>query len=129
MVKLLPNLTRSREQRKANLYKQVLRHQAKRGGELFGPIPEGHRREFFCLDDYTWVWHEEWTDENGKHRAITTRYDIRPQGILKSQGSNSYQLVDDAELESLYRAARMYRDQVYTDRLEVERRAGIWRTT
>ena len=36
------------------------------GSQLFGPIPEGHRREFFCLDEKTWIWHEEWLDEIGR---------------------------------------------------------------
>jgi len=112
---LLPRIAsaKTREQRQAEAYRQLLRREAKMGGQLFGPVPAGHRREFFCLDRYTWVWHEEWVDASGKAQALTTRYDIRPQGILKSQGSNSYQLVKGDELRNLYQAARLYRDNLH----------------
>lgn len=112
-MKLLPNITGwNREQRAADAHRQLLRREAKMGGKLFGPVPAGHRREFFCLDRYTWVWHEEWTDDKGVQQALTTRYDIRPQGILKSQGSSSYRLVKGAELRNFYQAARLYRDNI-----------------
>ncbi len=115
-MKLIPkisprNITTS-DQRHAQAYRDLLRMEARMGGELFGAIPAGHRREFFCLDERTWVWHEEWTDGRGKAHAVTTRYDVRPQGILKSQGSNSYQLVQGTELKNLFQAARLYRDNV-----------------
>ena len=112
-MKLLPKiLPRSDEQRQTESYRRLMRESAQMGGELFGPIPAGHRREFFCLDEYTWVLHEEWTDQMGGRKAVTTRYDIRPQGILKSQGSSSYQLVKGQELRNFYQAACMYRDRL-----------------
>lgn len=122
-MKLLPKFapTLSREQRRANAYRQLLREEARMGGQLFGPVPAGRRREFFCLDRYTWVWHEEWTDAQGKEHVVTTRYDIRPQGILKSQGHNSYQLVQGAELRNLYQAARLYRDNIYAQLAAAQR--------
>lgn len=79
------------DQRRADLYKALIHHEAKMGGELFGPVPKGNRREFFCLDEHTWVWHEEWTDKNGQRQFMMTRYDVRPSGVVKSQGHNSYQ--------------------------------------
>ncbi|CAN5406599.1 hypothetical protein BH09PAT4_BH09PAT4_01290 [soil metagenome] len=94
----------SREQRHINAHRSLLRHLAKLGGSVFGVVPNGVRREFFCLDDRTWVWHEEWYDQAGQHHAITTRYDVRPDGILKSQGVNSYQRLS-AEEERNFRAA------------------------
>lgn len=112
-MKLIPKISpRNNEERRAEAYRQLLRKEAKMGGQLFGPVPAGHRREFFCLDRYTWVWHEEWIDATGSQRAVTTRYDIRPQGILKSQGTSSYQLVRGTELRNFYHAARLYRDNV-----------------
>lgn len=111
---LLPKLPlRHREDRQAELFKRAMHKQAVMGGKLFGPIPEGRRREFFCLDERTWVWHEEWHDEDSVHHAVTTRYDIRPQGIVKSQGTNTYQLVRGAELTNFYRATTMYRDTLH----------------
>jgi len=108
-MKLLDNIARQKaEQRRINAQRSLLRYGARLGGDVFGPIPEGHRREFFCLDRHTWVWHEEWTDENGQRQVVTTRYDIRPNGILKSQGSHSYQRLTTQEVRNLFQAARLY---------------------
>lgn len=114
-------LPRSSEDRRAEAYRSLLRREAKMGGALFGPIPEGHRREFFCLDTHTWVWHEEWVDTQNTLQSVTTRYDVRPHGILKSQGTNAYQLVKGEELRNFYRAARMFRDNVHAEYLELQR--------
>lgn len=98
-------------QRKADLYRKLLRHEAKIGGEVFGPVQAGGRREFFCLDEHTWVWHEEWIDKNGQHQYATTRYDVRPNGLLKSQ-NGQYKSVSDQEARNLLRAARLYQQRV-----------------
>lgn len=112
--KLFGGMTAQRQaQRKAELYRNLMRHEAKVGGTVFGPVPKKHRREFFCLDEQTWIWHEEWTDQAGKSHVQTTRYDIRPHGILKSQGSR-YQKVSQSEAVRLYEAAQLYRQRVRT---------------
>lgn len=105
----------SRERKHINAHRSLLHHLAKLGGAVFGQTPAGVRREFFCLDERTWVWHEEWYDETGQHRAITTRYDIRPDGILKSQGVHSYQRLTSEE-ERNFRAAV----QIYSRRARAE---------
>jgi len=99
------------EQRKAQLYRNLIRHEAKIGGTVFGPVPEGVRREFFCLDEHTWVWHEEWKDAQGQQHIRTTRYDVRPSGVLKSQ-NGMYQTLSDQEAQHLRRAVNIYRDRV-----------------
>jgi hypothetical protein len=110
--KLLHGLSAQKdEQRKADLYRKLLRHEAKIGGELFGPVPAGGRREFFCLDEHTWVWHEEWVDKNGQHQYATTRYDMRPTGVIKSQNGH-YRPVTGQEAQNLLRAIRMYEQRV-----------------
>ena len=101
-----------RDERRAEIYSALVHHEAKIGGSLFGPIPKGHRREFFCFDRHTWVWHEEWKDENGAWQAVTTRYDVRPGGILKSQGGETYQRLSRQELTNFYRAVRLYTKQM-----------------
>lgn len=98
-------------EKKGALYQALIHHEAKIGGQLFGPIPKGGRREFFCLDKHTWVWHEEWTDKAG-HHVMTTRYDVRPNGIFKSQGNSSYQALSPKELSNLYKAMELYFQQV-----------------
>jgi hypothetical protein len=96
------------EERRARRYRELIRREAKLGSELFGPVPEGVRREFFCLDEHTWVWHEEWTDQQSQRRAITTRYDVRPSGILKAQDGQPYRYVTLEEGKRLYKAIKMY---------------------
>lgn len=96
------------QERRARRYREFIRKEAEMGGKLFGPVPEGVRREFFCLDERTWIWHEEWTDGEGKHHVVTTRYDIRPDGVLKAQDGQPYRYVEREEGKRLYKAARMY---------------------
>lgn len=98
--------------RKAGLYRALIRREAKIGGELFGPVPAGHRREFFCLDEHTWIWHEEWTDDKGKRKVVTTRYDVRPDGILKAQDGRNYQRVGLQEALRLQQAGMNYEKRI-----------------
>ena len=98
-------------QRKATLYRKLLRHEAQIGGSVFGPVQKGGRREFFCLDEHTWVWHEEWVDSNGQHQFATTRYDVRPNGIIKSQ-NGLYKPVGTREAQNLLQAAKLYRQRI-----------------
>ncbi len=93
---------------RAKAYREALSQEAKLGGTLFGPVPEGNRREFFCLDEHTWIWHEEWTDASSIRRTRTTRYDVRPQGILKAQDGQPYQALSRDEAQHLLHAAYRY---------------------
>ena len=101
--------------RQADLYRSLIKREAKIGGELFGPVPDGVRREFFCLDERTWIWHEEWTDGQGKPHIRTTRYDVRPDGILKAQDGQNYQRVTRTEADRLVKAAEIYQRRVNTE--------------
>lgn len=111
--KLLKNLVFQKEDdHKADIYRNLIRTEAKIGGQLFGSVPDGHRREFFCLDERTWVWHEEWLDSSGTRRSKTTRYDVRPDGVLKAQDGQPYQMVSIDETRNLYHAAALYEQRV-----------------
>lgn len=105
-------LPKDPKEERAELHREVLREAARIGGTVFGPIPEGTRREFFCLDERTWVWHEEWTDASNIRHARTTRYDVRPQGIFKAQDGQPYQPIGKAEAERLYYAVDAYNQAV-----------------
>ena len=81
--------------------------------KLFGEVPKGHRREFFCLDEKTWIWYEEWTDpKTNKRQNMTVRYEIQPSGILKVQEGSRYSYIEGAELDNLLAATTMYYEQV-----------------
>lgn len=111
---LLPTsyLKQRAAERRAQAKRALIHYEAKLGGQLFGPVPKDRRREFFCLDEYTWVWHEEWTDEQGRRRVVTTRYDVRPNGVLKSQGNASYQALTIEEMRNFRKAVQMYGERV-----------------
>jgi hypothetical protein len=117
MLNLFSGLLNSNRQaqRRAELYRELIRREAKIGGELFGPIAKNGRREFFCLDEYTWVWHEEWTDQNGQHHAVTTRYDVRPNGVLKAQDGQPYHYVTKDEAKRFLKAVQMYNKRVHAE--------------
>ncbi|MFZ2494995.1 MAG: hypothetical protein WAW60_04465 [Candidatus Saccharimonadales bacterium] len=82
------------------------------GRYLFGPVPKGRRREFFCLDDHTWIWYEQWRDENGKNQERTTRYEVHQKGILKSRDGGNYAYLDEEEMQNFGIAVRLYYEQV-----------------
>lgn len=94
-----------------NRRRNLIRREAKIGGQLFGAVPTGVKREFFCLDEYTWVWHEQWVDTLGKNHSVSTRYDVRPSGVLKSQNGH-YQPLKASEALHLRDAAHAYQKRV-----------------
>ena len=115
LTRLFKDLTRQRiAQKDAELYRKLLRHEAQIGGTLFGPIAPGGRREFFCLDPNTWVWHEEWIDQFGQHQVKTTRYDVRPNTILKVQDGQYFALGRE-EMDHLVHAINTYVDRVESE--------------
>ncbi len=100
------------EQKRIAIYRNLLKREAIIGGLIFGPIAKGARREFFCLDESTWVWHEEWNDEKGQRVVRNTRYDVRPTGILKAQNGQDYHKVDSQEAKNLEEAIKTYVERV-----------------
>ncbi|MGI9027818.1 MAG: hypothetical protein ACR2FM_03175 [Candidatus Saccharimonadales bacterium] len=103
------------DERKAKLYRDLLKHEAKIGGELFGPVPNGGRREFFCLDEFTWIWYEEWLDKKKQRQMRTTRYEVRPGGITKIQDGQSYQQLSDSEAIRFVEAVKAYERRVQNE--------------
>lgn len=107
----IPGL-KTEESRSTKLARDLLRHEAKIGGELFGPVPPGGKREFFCLDTHTWIWHEEWRDNKNNLQSRTTRYDVRPTGIVKTVDGKHYQKLTKEESARLRKAAELYEQRV-----------------
>jgi hypothetical protein len=105
--------------------RELLNLESRIGSQLFGPIPKGHRREFFCLDASTWIWHEEWTDEKGRPQQTTTRYEVNANGILKVQEGARYQYIEGQELENLVVATRLYYEQVARDVYKRDPQTGV----
>lgn len=92
--------------------RELLQLESEIGSKLFGEVPAGHRREFFCLDEKTWIWYEEWIDPKTKKKTqATTRYEIHDNGILKVQEGARYSFLEGVELDNLVLAIRMYYEQ------------------
>lgn len=113
LKKIIQQVSDQRAHERRQEFKHNLkRHEARLGGTLFGPVPKGHRREFFCLDEHTWVWYEEWKDAAGRKRSLTTRYDIRPNGVLKFQDGYPSSYITAEEGRNLYQAVRQYNQKL-----------------
>lgn len=127
MFKKLLNLvsTTSADDKNAIIQRNVLRDMAKIGGGVFGPIPDGTRREFFCLDENTWVWHEEWTDQNHQTQVRTTRYDVRPHGIFKAQDGQPYRPISAEEAKRLRSAVLEYQNRIHAKFDPLLAQAGV----
>lgn len=112
LSRVFPGLSQDdAERRWAEFERSLIKFESEIGGKLFGPIPKGHHRRFFCLDRHTWIWHEEW-QEKGQTRIVTTRYDVRPGGILKSQNGQANQRLSPEEAANFYRAVHLYQQRV-----------------
>lgn len=92
--------------------RELIQQESNIGRELFGPIPEGHRREFFCLDDNTCIWYEEYVGKDGKPVSSTTRYEIQGDKVLKAQEGARYSYLEGTELNNLLLAVNLYYERV-----------------
>lgn len=111
--KILRNSKKINPLQRTVTIKDLIRREAVVGGRLFGPIPIGGDRKFFCLDEHSWVWYEEWTDKiTGERKNLTTRYEVRPNGILKAQGDHPYHYVEAEEARHLIEAIKLYNRHV-----------------
>ncbi len=108
-MSILPKiLPRNDAQREAAAERQLIHFESQFGRNIFGPVPKNHHRDFFCLDEFTWIWHEDWLDDSGKHQVVSTRYVLRPDGAIKSRNGQSYQKVQEEETKHLYLAIKKY---------------------
>lgn len=109
---ILPKFNSAGRQDKVyEITQNLIRQEAKIGGNLLQPIPAGHDRQFFCMDSHTWVWHEAWSDKAGQH-IISTRYEVRPDGIFKVQNGGSYQSLSQTETKNLVKTIKLYTERM-----------------
>jgi hypothetical protein len=122
----LPSFKLPRKKRplKKMTERELIQLESEVGAKLFGPIPRGHRREFFNLDPKTWIWHEEWMDHSGKRRTSTTRYEVHDNGILKAQEGARYSFLEGQELENFVVATRLYYEEIAREIYKVDPQTG-----
>ena len=87
---------------------ELINAESSLGRTLFGPIPAGHRREFFHDRENIWIWHEDWVEANQESHQITVRYEVRPTGVYKKLAAGKYTTLEGDELENFRRAAHAY---------------------
>ncbi len=93
--------------------RELIAFESKLGAQLFGPVPTGHQREFFCVDETSWIWYDAWR-ENGEPRQTTIRYEVQPAGVLKIQQGARYSYLEGAELQNFIKAVEAYHHAVLT---------------
>ena len=104
--------------------RELLTLESEIGAKLFGAVPAGHRREFFYLDNHTWIWHEEWLDASKKLATSTVRYEINEHGVLKVQEGARYSYLEGEELQNFGIAIRMYSEQVAREVYQLDPATG-----
>lgn len=96
-----------RDRRVPRTTDDLINAESELGRTLFGPIPEGHQREFFQHKKNVWIWHESWV-ENGVRYAHTVRYEVRPTGVFKRVNRGVYRMIKGEELKNFRQAAHAY---------------------
>jgi hypothetical protein len=95
-------------------YEDLVNAESTLGRTIFGPIPEGHQREFFEYRKNVWIWHESFLDANGIMQDMTVRYEVRPDGVFKRPGNGAYHKLEGSELENFRNAAKTYLNLIKT---------------
>lgn len=113
---LLPKKTSHSPHKQRVHHDNLLRREAQVGGGVFGPVPDGHSREFFCLDEHTWIWSESWTNAETKlSENLFVRYEFSSHGVLKIVNGVAKGYVTGKELKNLLRAMRHYSERVQSE--------------
>jgi hypothetical protein len=87
----------------SELGKVILRHESKLGAKIFKKSKDSMNREFYCLNETTWVW---------RQGAETVFYKVNPTNVYKSNDGVNYRLASKKEASHLYKAAKVYRNLV-----------------
>jgi len=98
----------------SSAYNNLIRKEAALGGTLFGRIPSNVSRSFFCLDEHTWVWHEDITLRDGSVKSNIIRYELQPDRIVKVINGNRY-LLSHHEKQNFYKATQTYQKRVFSE--------------
>lgn len=86
----------------------LINAESRLGSTIFGPIPAGHRREFFHDQKNIWIWHEDWYDGQHNPHQMTVRYEVRTSGIYKKVATGKYLKLEGEELDNFRKATHAY---------------------
>lgn len=102
---LTPKPAPNYKDRRKSVERNLINAESALGRTLFGTIPAGSSREFFCLQKNVWIW-----SENG----LIIRYEVRENGVYKKVGEGGYHKVTGEELEHFTAATKAYLELVKT---------------
>lgn len=124
-VKLLLKLSKNDEALQLLTERELIQLESQIGQTIFGELP-GHvlRRDFFNLDENTWVWHEEVEQADGTIAESTTRYEVQPRGILMVQPGPKYTYLEGQELHNFVLAVKAYYERVTRQIYQRDPRTG-----
>ena len=91
---------------------ELMKRESAAANDIFGAVQPGGKREFFCLDENTWIWYEEWVVDGGERKQLTTRYMVRPSEIVKSQNGGAYHRLTLVEAENFQKAVKTYLSRI-----------------
>ena len=103
-----PGETTTRRYSNKLSYADLVNAESEIGRTLFGPVPEGHQREFFASKKNVWIWYEGWVDEAGAMQETTIYYEVRPAGVYKKALGGKFKKIEGDELNNFVKAARRY---------------------
>ncbi len=93
--------------------RELIQQESLLGQSIFGvPSADIIRRDFFNLDEKTWIWHEVKRGAGDVTIETTTRYEIKPTGVLKVLPGSQYVYIEGAELQNFMRAVRHYYERI-----------------
>lgn len=104
--------------------RDLIRMESEIGAEIFGALPRGHRREFFCLDANTWIWYEEWIDDKRKLQSSTIRYEVSENGVLKVQEGARYSYLEGQEYQNFALSVQIYYERVMREIYHIDPSSG-----
>ena len=114
--KATPVLPHLAGQKKRARIRELMRRESKIGATVFGPVPQGHQRDFFCFDARTWVWAEQWYDHHTKtQKSMQVQYEFQSRGVLKTVDGVAVGFVKAEELAHLLEAIYTYQQRVHQE--------------
>lgn len=95
------------------LEKQLIQTESQIGGAIFGQVPAGVKRDFFCIDERTWVWSDSWTEQDGTIGGFQIKYELQDgEKVLKFVDGQARGYIKGQELDNLLTAINTYHDRV-----------------
>ncbi len=92
----------------------LVERESRVGGRSLGEAPIGMERQFCFVDDNDWIFIST-VSIDGKLQKAVTRYEVRAEGVLKSNDGKGHSLLTGEELQNFVNACKRYQSAVLSD--------------